>query len=130
MTGERNAAEVHHRFLHGDADALPLAGELALIERDQYADGQLQSRTGVGEGGARFERWPVRLTRERNCAASRLGDRVEAAKVPIRTLFAKTAHRPIDDPRVDLADGVIMQAELLRRPGRKILEKHIALADQ
>src|ERR1700681_2314310 len=114
MTGERDPAEVHDGFLHRNANTLPFAGKFALIERAENTDRQMQSGTGIGEGRTGLDRRSIRLAGEGDGTTRGLCDRIEAAKVPVGAFFAEPPHGAVDDFRVDLADGIVSEAELVR----------------
>ena len=48
-----DAAEVDDRVLHGQLDALALAGGLPLPQRGHHAEGGVHARAGVADGRAR-----------------------------------------------------------------------------
>ena len=60
---EGEADVVQHRVLHGDLQALALAGGLLLVERAQDADRQQHAGAGIAEGGPRLDRRARRARR-------------------------------------------------------------------
>src|SRR5258708_18820450 len=90
----------------------------------------MQPGPGIGKSRTRLDRRSIRLDGECDRATGGLCDRIETAKVSVRAFLAEPAHGAVNDPRIDLADGFITEAEFICRAWRKILQEDIALADQ
>ena len=125
LGGERHADVVQHRVLHGDLDALALAGTAAPVERRQDADRQQHAGAGVAERRAGLERRPVALAGNAHDAAGRLRDHVEGEVVLVGAAGAEALDLRVDDARVDGAHHVVAEPQPLDRAGREILDHDI-----
>jgi len=90
----------HGRLVHGDLDALALAGALALDERSQDAGAEMDARKEVADGGARLGRRPVGLAGGVHDAAHRLDGDVHGGEIaigPVQPEAGACRHRPGGD---------------------------------
>src|SRR6266446_595660 len=85
---------------------------------------------GVADRQTGFDRAAVGLAGDRHRAAGCLRDHVKGEEVLVGAIVAEALNRDVDDARVDLAHDVVTEAEPLDDPGRKILDKDIALLYQ
>src|SRR5262245_1976777 len=92
LGGERYADILQHGVLHGDFDALALAGAAAPVERRQNADGEQHTGAGIAERHAGLERRPVALAGNAHDATGRLRDHVEGEVVFVGPADAKALH--------------------------------------
>src|SRR5262249_14956461 len=129
LARERNAAEVDHGVLHGHLDVLAAARALALVQGGQDADGAVKAGARVADGRAGLERLGLRGAGQAERAADRLGDHVEAHVVLVRPL-AEALDLRVDDPRVDLLDDVVAEAQPLDGAGREVLDHDVGLLEQ
>src|SRR6266480_4303410 len=59
-----------------------------------------------------------------------LDDQVVTRAVRLRPGLAEARDRAVDEPRVELRQGTVAQAELRHRPGTEVLEEDIALSHE
>ena len=124
-----DAAEVDDGVLHRELHALALAGGLALPERGHHAEGRVHARAGVADGRAGLQRRRAGEAGERHGAAGGLRDHVEALVLAVRAVAAEALDREVDDPRVDLRQRVVAEAELLHGARRLVLGDDVRVLD-
>src|SRR6266446_48563 len=120
-----------HRVEHGEPDVLALAGALTCKEgRSDRLSCKDRCRL-VGNNGADHLRpasLGVRLkVRE---ARQALDDRVVDSLPGIGPALADPADRDIDQPRVQIAQCRLAEAETLHGPRTKVLHQHVGTGDQ
>ena len=121
---------MQHGVLHGEGDALALAGLTLLVECPQDADRHQHSGAGIAQRGTRFQRTSVRLAGDRHDAAGRLADHIEGQEIAIWSVLSETLHLRVDDRWIDLLNFVVAQAQSLDYAGGKIFDHHIGLGGQ
>src|SRR5262249_35933086 len=90
--------EIQHGILLGDLDALSQAGGVALNDRGEDADGQMQAGAGVAETGFDLRGRAVGRAGDAHRAAHGLRDHLEALVAGVRSGAAESLYRGRDDP--------------------------------
>src|SRR4051812_16688709 len=129
LVAELDAREIENAVLHGAEHALAPAGAVALIERRDDAEREMQAGSGIADLRAGDERWAVEEPGGRGRATGALRDVLVHLAFFVRT-GAEAFHRGHDHARVDLVDVLPGQPHAVERAGRKILDQHVALLDQ
>src|SRR6185437_9507357 len=101
---------------------LALAGSLALQQRGEDAERAEQPRREVGDGNPDPHRAAAWRAGHRHQPAHALCDLIEAGALVIGAVLAETRAAAVDDPRIDLADALIVDAELVLDVGAKVLD--------
>src|SRR5215470_10240551 len=127
---KRHAHVVDHRVLHRHLQPVAFAGAVTLAQRGKDADGHQHPGAGVAKGRSRLDRRPVAVAGDAGRAARRLCDHVEGEVFLVRAAGAKALDLAIDDPRVQLPDDVVAQAQPLDRAGRHVLDGDVGLFQQ
>src|SRR5204862_2168417 len=123
VRGEADAAVVDDRLLHRDLDALTPAGGVALVERGGNPERQMDAGPGVAGVRAGLDRRPALLAGDRERAAGRLGDHVEAEELAVRAVLGEPFDLGVDDARIERADFLVAEAEPLDGTGREVLDE-------
>ena len=124
--------EVEHedlRLQQRGGDPLPLAGALALEQRDHDADRAEQAGAEIGDRDAGAHRALPGQAGDRHQPAHALRDLVDARPVAIGAVLAEAGNAGEDDAFVDLAQFVVVDAEPVFHVGAEILHHHIGLRD-
>src|SRR5712692_3897550 len=113
---------------------LPLARALALDERPQDALGQEYPGREIRDGNAHAHRTLPRQSRDRHETAHPLRDLVIARPVAVRPGLAEARDAAVDQSRVYLRQGVVIDAEPVLDVGAEVLDidigpRHQALED-
>ena len=106
---------------------LALAGNVALQQRGEDADGAEQPGGEVGDGDADPHRALAGRAGDRHQPAHALRDLIEARPLVVGAVLAEAGDAAIDDARVDLAQALIVDAELCLHVGTKILDHDVGL---
>ncbi|MGY4334582.1 hypothetical protein ACVWWG_008999 [Bradyrhizobium sp. LB7.2] len=109
---------------------LALARDLALQQRGEDAHGAEQARGEVGDGNADPHRAFARRTGDRHQSAHALRDLIEARPLVVGPVLAEAGDAAIDDARVDLAQALIVDAELLLHVGTEIFHHDVGLGGE
>ena len=122
----------HHdlRFQQRGVDPLPLAGSLALVERDHDPLRHLQARCQVRDRRADAHRPLSRLARHGHQAAHALRDLIDAGTRDIRPVLAEARDRAIDDARVHGLHGLIIDAEAMLHVRPVVLDHDVGGLDE
>jgi hypothetical protein len=123
-------AQVHHAIHHRDLDILALAGAIALMQRRQQADGQMQAGAGVANLRAGDERRALRRAGCAHCAAHRLGDVFIGLEIRIRPGRTESLDRTHHDARIDFVNLLPCEAETVEHARTKVFHDDVALLDQ
>ena len=122
--------EIQHEYLglqQRRRDLLALAGLFALEQGDENAERAENARRQVRNRNARAHRPASRLSRDRHEAAQALRDLVETGPVRVGPVLAKTGNARIDQPRIELAQCRIVDAEAPLHVGPVVLDHDIGL---
>src|SRR6516165_357895 len=119
-----------HRVLHRDLKPLSLAGAVALPQRGENADRHQHAGAGVAEGWARLDRRAVAISGDAGRAARGLRDHVEGEVLLVWATRAEAFDLAVNNPRVQLLDDIIAEAQSLNRAGRHVLDRDIGLFEQ
>jgi hypothetical protein len=120
---------VQHRVLHGDLQAMALAGLAALVQRAHDRDRHQHASAGITERDAGPDRRAVLVSGDAEGAAARLGNHVEGEVVLERAAFAEALDLGVDDARIDRLHDFIGQAQPLDGTWGKVLDHHVCLAN-
>ncbi len=107
---------------------LALAGDVALQQRGEDADGAEQPGGEVGDGNADPHRAFARRAGDRHQPAHALRDLIEARPLVIGAVLAEAGDAAIDDARIDLAQALVIDAELGLDVGAEVLDHHVGLS--
>ncbi len=110
-------------------DVLALVRFLALEQRDQDAERREQSGAEIGDRNADAHRPLPRQAGDRHQPAHALRDLVEAGPVGVRPVLAEAGNAGIDQARIDLGEGLVVDAEPLFHVGAEILHHDVGLLD-
>ena len=131
---QRAVIEVHGEFLllychHSreqvDVDPLALARAVAMLQRRQDPDAQVQSGELVGDRRAEEQRRIVTAARQPHRAGERLHQVVLPGARGIRTGAPVAGRGCIDEPRVARAECVVAQAGAVHHAGAEVLHDHV-----
>ena len=114
--------EQHHveqRIHHGEVDRLALAGALFVKERHQDGEGSADSPRVVGDRDAGNLRRSVGLARHVGNAGQTLVVEIVGDDPAVGALLAEARERDADDVALDLAKGLVVEAQALRHAGPK-----------
>ena len=124
--GERD----HGGFVHGDLDALALAGALALDQRAQDAGAEMDAGQEVADRGAGLGRRPVVLAGRVGDAAHRLDGDVHGGEVAIGPVEPEARAAAIDQAGIELAQHVVAQPQPVHDADGEVLDQDVGLGDQ
>ncbi|MNT15363.1 hypothetical protein D3C72_1504130 [compost metagenome] len=125
--------EVHHpqlRLQQGGLHPLALAGHFAFQQRHHQADRAEQTGGQVRNGNPRAHRSAPGFARDRHHAGDPLRDLVQTRALVVRTILPEPRYAAIDDARIDLAQRLIVDAQLELHVGAIVFNHHIGLAHQ
>src|SRR4030095_8880242 len=101
---------------------------LALDQRDQDALRQEDARAQVGDGYA-HPHWPMaRNAGDGHEPAHALGDLIDARAIPVRTALAESGNAAVNQPRVHLADRLVVDPQALLHPRPVVLHDAVRIA--
>ena len=129
LVAQFDAAEIEHAVLHGAEHLLAAAGAVALIERGDDAEREMQPGAAIADLRAGDQRRAVAEAGGRGRAAGALRD----VLVDLAVLVwpgAEALDRGDDHARIELVDVLPGEAHAVERAGREILHQHVALLDQ
>ena len=106
---------------------LALAGNVALQKCGEDAKRAEQPGGEVGDGNADPHRTLAGRAGDRHQPAHALRDLIEARPLVIRPVLAEAGDAAIDDARVDLAQALIVDAELCLDVGTEVLDHDVGL---
>jgi len=101
-----------------------------VVQSHQHADGTVQGGQRVPDGDTAAHRNLSRLAGEVAQAAHGFPDGAEARKIAIGTGLSITGNPQHDQAGVDGLEHIPTQPPFLHRAGPKVLDQHIALADE
>ena len=104
---------------------LAFAGDLALQQGDERAHGGVVAAGEIGNRHADAHRALAGQTGDRHQAAHALGDLVEARTVGIGAVLAEAGQAHVDEPRIDRAQRLVVDAEPLLHVGPVVLDQHV-----
>src|SRR5262245_10297587 len=106
------------------------SGRPALVQRGPHALGRAHACTEITDGQADRRRWSIGLAGHVHDAAHALGDQVESALLPIRTVGAETGELRVDQPRVEPAQGFPAESGAVHHGRPIVLHQHVYRGDQ
>src|SRR5206468_2730388 len=113
MLAKVDANQIEHGVLLSDLDALPDTRGLALDDRGQNTDREVESRARVAESSFDLRGRPISGARHAHRAAHGLRDHLEALVVGVGTGTAEALDRGRDDLRVHAAKILPAEAQAL-----------------
>src|SRR4051794_16451694 len=125
--------EVEHEELRLDqrgVNPLPLAALLALQQRQHNAVREQDARGGVVDRNPDPHRPLPRQAGDRHQAPHALRDLIDTGAALIRPVLPEPRDRAIDNARIDLAHGVVIDAEPVFDGRFEILDDDIGLFDE
>ena len=118
------------RLEHRHLDHLALARALAVIERAQHGDAEMQSGRLVGnQARQELRRRAIEPRLQRRRARHALHQVVERRLVPVRPLARIAQRVGIDDRGIDRLQRLVAQAQALDRRGPRVMDEEIAALD-
>ena len=125
LVAQLDAAQIEHAVLHRGEHLLAAAGAVALIERADDAEREMQARAGIADLRAGHQRRAVEETRRGGRASGALGDVLVDLAILVRA-GAEALHRSDDHARIELVDMLPSEPHAVERAGREILDQHVA----
>ena len=122
--------QVHHTVHHGALDVLALAGLLAMQQRREDAERQMNPGAGVADLGSGHDRGAVEHPRRAHRAAHRLCDVLVGLEGGIGTFRAEALDGSHYHARVDLLHPLPSEPEPVQNPRAEVLHEHVALLHQ
>src|SRR5207237_5088748 len=113
-----------------DVDALPLSGDVALVERGQGADGGVQRGGAIDDGHAGANGRHAVFAGDHGDAGHGLADGIVADLVAIGTELPVRGDVDHDDARVQRLEHAIPEAHLLDGPGTEVLDDDVGDLDE
>ena len=129
LVAQLHAAQVEHGVLHRRQHLLAAAGRVALVERGDDAQRQVQPGARVADLRAGDERRAVVEARRRRRAAGALGDVLVDLAVGVLA-GAEALHRRDDHARVERVDVLPGEAHAVQRAGGEILDEDVTRLDE
>ena len=93
-----------------------------MMQRGEDAGDREQPRAEVGQRYARLDRRTARLARNRHDPRDALRDEIETALGSIGSCLPVAGDRCVDEPRIDLRQGVVAQAEAIHHARAIVLD--------
>ena len=124
--------EVEHenlRLQQRGLDVLAFVRFLAFEQGDENAERREQSGGKIGDRNADAHRPLPRQAGNRHQPAHALRDLIEAGPVGVGPVLAEAGNAGIDQARIDLGEGLIVDAEPLLHVGAEILHHDVGLLD-
>ena len=130
IAGEMRAHQDHRDVEHRHVDALALAGALALEQRGGQRESAGHAGGVVDRRRAELDRMHVLGAGHRHDAGGRLDHVIVGGLVAARAVLAEGRERRVDQPRIDLRQILVAEAERLERAGPVVLDEHVGGRDQ
>ena len=130
IAGEQRAHQDHRHVEHRHVDALAAAGALALEQRRRQRERAGHAGRIVDHRRAELHRMHVLGAGHRHDAGGRLDDVVVGGLPAARAVLAEGRERGVDQPRIDLRQRLVAEAERLERAGAIVLDEHVGGGDQ
>ena len=130
MVPQADAKEVRDRVLHGDLHVLAAPGPMPLLERREDPDREVHSGAGISDRGPEQGGRAVRPASHAHRPAHGLRDGLEALEPAVGAVSAEAFHGGVDEPRVDLLQHAVAEAEPVERAGREVLHQHVGAGGQ
>src|SRR5580704_437775 len=122
-------AQVEHRVLHRNLDALPAPAASALVERSKDRRGHMHSRAGIAYLRSRAGRRPVLISGGAHRTAHCLRNGLVGLAIH-QGAGTEAFDRGEDDARVDLADALPGEALAVERAGAEVFGQYVSTLDQ
>src|SRR5262245_57637904 len=129
LVAQLDAGEIEHAVLHGGEHALAAAGAVALIERCDDAEREVQPGAGIADLRPRHQRRALAEAGGGGGAAGALGDVLVDLAVLVGS-GSEALDRGDDHARVELMNALEREAHAVEGAGREILHQHVAALDQ
>jgi len=107
VAGDGVLQDGHQRIEHGDVDHLALAALASCIKRCQNANNCKQAGSDIGDRGAHARGLPALRSGEAHDATHGLYDGIIGGTLAIGPRLPKARRGRIDQPRIDLSQGVV-----------------------
>ena len=114
---------LQERSLH----PLALAGDVAFQQRGEDAERAKQPGGEIGDRDADPHRALAGRAGDRHQPAHALGDLIEARPLVIGPVLPEPGDAAVDDARIDLAQALVVDAELAFDVGAEVLDHHVSL---
>ena len=109
---------------------LPAPRHAPRPERAEDAEDAEEARAQVGDRHAHLHRWAVGTARRAHDAAHALGNEVVAAAVRVGPGLPEARDRTVDEPRIDLPQRLVVDAEPARHARPIVFDQHVGGCDQ
>ena len=130
MVPQADAKEVGDRVLHRDLDVLSASRPVPLLERREDPDREVHAGAGVAYRGPEEGRRAVRPSGHAHRSPHRLRDGLEALEAAVGAPGAEALHGGVDEPRIELLQHLVAEAEPVERAGREVLHEHVGPGHQ
>ena len=123
--------EVHHRELRLEqrgVHPLPLAGTLALEQREQDPEREVEARRQVRHRHAGAHRPLAGQPGDRHEPGQPLRDLIEARALRVRAFLAEARDAAVHDARVLLRDRLVVDAQAVLHVGAEVLDHDVRAA--
>src|SRR5216683_2220334 len=129
LVAQFDAAEVEHAVLHGRKHLLAAPGGVALVERGDDAEGEMETGAGIADLRAGDQRRAVVEAGGRGGATGALGDVLVDLAILVGT-GTEALDRSNNHARVQFLDALPGEAHAIEHAGGEILHQHVAMLDQ
>ncbi len=129
LVAQLDAAQVQHAVLHGREHALAAVRRLALVQRRDDAQREVQAGAGIADLRAGHQRRSVVETRRRCRSAGALRDVLVHLAVLVGA-GPEALDRGHDHARIERLDVLPGKAHAIERARGEVLDQHIAVLDQ
>ncbi len=129
LVAQLDPAQIEDAVLHRRQHLLAASGRVALIERGDDPQRQMQSGAAIADLRAGDDRRSIVETGRRRGAARALRDVFVHLAIFVRS-GTEALDRGDDHPRIELLDVFPREAHAVERAGREVLDQHVASLDQ
>src|SRR3954451_5391373 len=129
LVAQLHAAEVQDAAAHRDLDALAAPRVRSLVQRRADRAEQVDRVARVADLGAGDDRRAVLEAGRAHRAAGRLGDVLVGLRV-LERAGAEALQRRVDQPRVELVQGLPREAEAVHHARAEVLDQDVGAVDQ
>ncbi len=126
LVGEKRG----HHVEHADLDLLPLPRLGAREKGQHHALGRGHARHEIADGVAHLDGRAVGEAGEIHHAGLALHDEIVAGPGGLGAALSEAGDRAVDEPRVQLAERSVAEAEALHGAGTEVLDHHVGLGEE
>ena len=123
--GRHPAHEGHDAVQQGHVDELPLPRALPVEQGCHHGEGRVEAAHGVADGKARAQGIQALVAVHGHLARKALDDLVVGGFQGIGPRLAEAGNGAVDESRVELRQGPVVQAQPLHDAGAEVLHHHI-----